>query len=1769
VTTTTEEPGTTTTTTPGPVGCDHVYWTSNDTTARLQQAELYDPTFSTIITDATLESAIVDYQFRRGLALDSANEKIYWAEGSVIYRSNFDGSNIETVHTVTTEVVDLDYDPVTDKIYWIRSSDFQVWSVSTDGTGEASVVTASTNISSGIAVDGVNDRLFISMVGTLTTTKDGFGRDFTISTGAAGTIYGANDYYNPGTVDYYDDGSVEWLFIVDHEVNKIFKVDLVDFITSIEVVDTGLLGNIGDMVLDGPSERVWWTEPDNNRVRSCNFDGTDIQTEYNDVTPLNIALCGTQDLLATTSTSTTVTGTTATTTTVEPPESGCDHFLAWIDAGNFEIRKTDVDAIVITTIIGEPEGEVAYAADVAVDHTLEHVYYSVFPENKIQRADLDGTNTVDIITGLVSPVGLWLGAAHIYLTELSTGELSRYTKAGGSRTVLSSSLNNPTALVHDNTISKFFVADLNDIVRFNENGTGKFVTYTSAEIVSDISIDETNQHVYWTEFSAGTIRRVNYDGTGVTDILTDLPGPFGIEVDEDNTRLLWTITDPPRIMSSDYDGSNLAVFVDGQEYPLTAVVEVTASVLTEMSGIAFSYVAGSEGDVFVHNDSGDGPYFYLVDGVTGALIRTFTLVDSLAVDRTNVDYEDCFTGTGPVIGDKYLYIADVGDNSLNRDGITRAKPCIYRCLQPNSAAADAVTSDKLEITYSTGSQHNAECFFVDPDTGDGYVCSKESGQTQVFNIPKVELDQTGNASVTATLTYTLVHEYINTSGVSAGDISSDGSRVILRTAVVSGEHKAFYFERASGDTVEEALAGFPIEVPLPTAAAEPKGEAIAYDPANPYKYATTSEQTVDKIIPDVVVVGPVTRTGLPQRMALCKGAEPLVTTSTTAEPTTTSTTVEPTTSTTTTAEDTTTTSTTRDPDAILAGGREQIAVDQHQGGSVFPFIDPSDSLDQLIGDLYLYYDDDVCAIVPPLTVLWLSGFGTEPVTNPTGMVHEYDILIEDGDGVTVFDSRDADVFRIVDWGDAKKILEWVDTTTGEILRIVIYTAWAADLEVVTWPTYLEPTSAVLDPRTIQKAPIRVSGIKVAPAPDRRGEPDTLIPAGTNIVIRGGYNTDVTLAEFDSVDGGKRVEGLRLDATPGGGIGRYPGCSDERLFYTFNGEEADDMGNIRFDAAECYRVDRPILYRHPGVGEQPDPFTGSKLGEVTEEISDAINLITNDRCRKTVNITYSFMLPGNTAGDPGTGGIHETVEIKDYSTGSVSGEEFKEEIRESLKEWSYMFENVFPGLRVNFVELGNELGASVPSTPQGAVYDLPHEDNIGDIRFCMHQIDGEANVLAFAYAPGGQFGVWGNNTRDIHFDSQEKWRRDDEDKEGAFSIRYVTVHELGHIFGLGHDSNPDALEYPYVTPEMSMVTRFPFTISASIPDRRSLRNAHVDLIDQTAKDFDRVELMPHTLTINNDCGPCCECQDFFNVYEGIRRLYNKYAALAKRAEAVRDQFKLNGERWEASRECRSDTLLRASMFPFVECKVAVAVGMCNNTDKPIKDFTLVMDFSGSAGLACTLCDSVARKGNTDPAGRQSPYKLEPYKLSGEFPQFRATFDCLEPGLNAFVTFQLDFSPGSDGQVVQLDLSVEGDDPGEALPIVETTELKCSADTDEQCCQEPTTTTPDPDATTTTGTTVTATTGTGTTSTTTSTTADPDGFLAGVIDDNLTFTGKAVLVVSTSSLPHGIQVGDQVAVWDCSVGAYNMVHTVTAIQSETRILTDTDFTSNGIGGKFRID
>lgn len=273
-------------------------------------------------------------------------------------------------------------------------------------------------------------------------------------------------------------------------------------------------------------------------------------------------------------------------------------------------------------------------------------------------------------------------------------------------------------------------------------------------------------------------------------------------------------------------------------------------------------------------------------------------------------------------------------------------------------------------------------------------------------------------------------------------------------------------------------------------------------------------------------------------------------------------------------------------------GREGIGVVQPHAGTDYPLLDPSADVRDLLADFYLSYGDpgDYGGIgfVAPFRIQWLSGFGTGPADSTPGAptpVNAVDLLVVDAVGTVVFDSTlviaDLDhpnsAFASRGWGPRLQIYEW--SSELMVCRVVVHTKWSPDEDPVPreYPSQFLPAAALLDPRSCHRLPKRVLSIGAVLSQLKR--------CGVEFVA--GYNIKLTNARTQTKTL-RAGAAITFDATPGGGLGIYPGCEPQPLYIRrINGIEPSPTGDFLLAAADCYYVRQPMHWLTGGESLSAD------------------------------------------------------------------------------------------------------------------------------------------------------------------------------------------------------------------------------------------------------------------------------------------------------------------------------------------------------------------------------------------------------------------------------------------------------------------------------------------------------------------------------------------------------------------------------------------------------
>ena len=199
------------------------------------------------------------------------------------------------------------------------------------------------------------------------------------------------------------------------------------------------------------------------------------------------------------------------------------------------------------------------------------------------------------------------------------------------------------------------------------------------------------------------------------------------------------------------------------------------SKIDEASGISSS--KNNPDLVWMHNDSGDLARVYGV-GLDGSYLGKIRLKGAIARD-----WEDMCIGPGPEIDTDYLYIGDIGDNfsKFKKKRIHRFKEPIVNSNQDSPFNIKIKDFDTIVFTYPDGNR-DAEALMVDPNTKDLYILSKRESSVSIYRLPYpqssskvIEAEKLGNFTISPKKSYRRSDQ------ITAGDISRDGSKIIIKT----------------------------------------------------------------------------------------------------------------------------------------------------------------------------------------------------------------------------------------------------------------------------------------------------------------------------------------------------------------------------------------------------------------------------------------------------------------------------------------------------------------------------------------------------------------------------------------------------------------------------------------------------------------------------------------------------------------------------------------------------------------------------------------------------------------------------------------------------------------------------------------------------------------------------------------------------------------------------------------------------------------------------
>jgi sugar lactone lactonase YvrE len=203
----------------------------------------------------------------------------------------------------------------------------------------------------------------------------------------------------------------------------------------------------------------------------------------------------------------------------------------------------------------------------------QFLYYSS-AGGYIQRANLDGSGKVTLLSGLDVPIGptLDLAGGQMYWADTGAGAIRRANLDGSGQTTLVSGLppsdSNPSAMppALDLARGQMYWTDgtyygPGVLRRANLDGSEQTILVTGLRSGRGVALDLAGGQMYWSELAAGRIRRANLDGSGVTTLLQGLTSPLHVALDLAGGKIYWSDLYAGQILRANLNGSGQEILV--------------------------------------------------------------------------------------------------------------------------------------------------------------------------------------------------------------------------------------------------------------------------------------------------------------------------------------------------------------------------------------------------------------------------------------------------------------------------------------------------------------------------------------------------------------------------------------------------------------------------------------------------------------------------------------------------------------------------------------------------------------------------------------------------------------------------------------------------------------------------------------------------------------------------------------------------------------------------------------------------------------------------------------------------------------------------------------------------------------------------------------------------------------------------------------------------------------------------------------------------------
>lgn len=241
------------------------------------------------------------------------------------------------------------------------------------------------------------------------------------------------------------------------------------------------------------------------------------------------------------------------------------------------IRRANLDGTSVEDVIPNMPN----VTDIALDLRNKKIYWVNASKAKIERANFDGSNIESIITGFAMPpqggrMQIRCGNRKCEGTAIPDGQKPIKLKH--------EQLIRPYSIALDVGANKIYWGNwhIDIIQRANLDGSemedltiDQRIKLHFTEWISplNLALDIDAGKMYWTDGKRGRVGRANLDGTKIKYLITDRRTPYGLVLDLKNQYVYWTNSTKGKIQRIAFKGIQVKDVVKGLRHPMDIVID--------------------------------------------------------------------------------------------------------------------------------------------------------------------------------------------------------------------------------------------------------------------------------------------------------------------------------------------------------------------------------------------------------------------------------------------------------------------------------------------------------------------------------------------------------------------------------------------------------------------------------------------------------------------------------------------------------------------------------------------------------------------------------------------------------------------------------------------------------------------------------------------------------------------------------------------------------------------------------------------------------------------------------------------------------------------------------------------------------------------------------------------------------------------------------------------------------------------------------------------